>query len=164
MTKVSVDVRGLDAVERLLGRRGVTAHKTAEYRGVVIQGMAEETRDALVKYPPRRYGAKMEFKSDKQRRGFFAKLRAGEIQVPYRRRMQLAKGWVIAKRGGNAMIGNRIQYAPYVQGPDEQTAMHSATGWDTTREVTNKLQTQGVYRRVVQEVTRQFVRMLKGGF
>ena len=82
------------------------------------------------------------FKTDKQRRGFFAKLKDGQIEVPYRRgaspgSQRLGTRWTIASRnsGLTQVIGNNASYGPLVQGPDKQTSYHATTGWRTTEQV-----------------------------
>lgn len=82
------------------------------------------------------------FKSDKQRRGFFAKLKKGEIEVPYRRgsspgSQRLGTRWTVESRndGWTQVIGNNASYGPLVQGPQTQTSYHATTGWKTTAQV-----------------------------
>jgi len=77
------------------------------------------------------------FVSDKQRRGFFAKLRKGEITVPYRRTDGLKHGWNVttSNAGLTATVGNSVKYGPLVQSAEKQTGYHATTGWITDREV-----------------------------
>src|SRR5688572_14895075 len=63
-------------------------------------------------YPPVRRRKVAHMWSDKQRRGFFAKLKAGEIEVPYRRgqspgSQRLAQRFAtsVASDGRSAMVG-----------------------------------------------------------
>jgi len=79
--------------------------------------------------------------SAKQRRGFFAKLRSGEIEVPYRRGAspgseRMGAKWTIAARdsGLTQVIGNNASYGPLVQGAN-QTGYHAQTGWNTVDKV-----------------------------
>lgn len=76
------------------------------------------------------------FVSDKQRRGFFAKLNAGEIEVPYKRGMSpnsetASKRWTVEERdGGNTqVVGNSASYAPLLYSKASQTLYHKQTGW-----------------------------------
>lgn len=82
-------------------------------------------------YPPQS-SRPQPFVSDKQRRGFFARLNAGEIQVPYRRRGAggLGGSWSIATEdaGLKVTIGTNISYGPLVMGA-QQTQYHQVTGW-----------------------------------
>ena len=82
------------------------------------------------------------FVSDKQRRGFFARLRRGEIEVPYRRGQSpgsesLKHRWTSeAILGGyGQQIGNNASYARLVQDRDKQTKYHQQTGWPTYQDV-----------------------------
>src|SRR5690348_5011101 len=71
-------VRGLEQVNRKLDR--ITAPPQA-----ALAEAATLVKSKAASYPPQPSGRKQPFTSDRQRRGFFAKLRAGEIEVPYRR-------------------------------------------------------------------------------
>jgi hypothetical protein len=66
-----------------------------------------------------------QFWTDKQRRGFFAKLRSGEIEVPYYRRINknsedLSHSWTVrsGKGGLEWRVGNDTTYGPLVQDRD----------------------------------------------
>lgn len=93
----------------------------------------------MVQYPPSS-SRPQGFKSDLQRRGFFAKLRKGEIEVPYRRGQSpasesLGRKWTVqAENDRRVVVGNNASYGPLVQGPN-QTAYHKTTGWQTTDDV-----------------------------
>ena len=82
----------------------------------------------------------------KVRRGFFYYLRAGKIQVPYRRKMALHKRWTVAykNRGWRAVIGNSTPYARLVQDSAKQTNYHRQTGWITTDEVVKRYGNQAI--------------------
>ena len=78
----------------------------------------------------------------KQRRGFFAKLRSGEIEVPYYRRISagsedLSHSWTArsGKGGLEWKVGNDTTYGPLVQDRDKQSRYHKDTGWITTQKV-----------------------------
>ena len=91
-----------------------------------MRGGVEIVRSGLAAYPPRRLGAKVTFSSDKQRKGFFAALRSGKIEVPYRRGVSpgsetLGKSWTTeVKSLGPTHIqgidGTRASYAELVLG------------------------------------------------
>lgn len=91
-------------------------------------------------YPPVRR-RKQPFKTDKQRRAFFAKLKDGEITVPYRRGSspgseRLAQRWTIEARDGglSAVVGNNASYAPLVQSAKAQSFYHKGN-WKTDAEI-----------------------------
>lgn len=100
----------------------------------------------LATYPTRRYG-KAVWSSDpakryRQIRGFFAKLKAGEIDVPYRRgqspgSQRLGQRWTTEARnnGFTQVVGNNASYAPLVQAAKKQTQYHKQTGWITDEKV-----------------------------
>lgn len=79
------------------------------------------------------------FISDRQRRGFFALLRSGAIEVPYRRGLSpnsegLGRRWTAQMQGNNTVIvGNNASYAPLVQG-NSRTQYHRVTGWKTLQQ------------------------------
>lgn len=107
---------------------------------------AQHLKGKLAAYPPQRRGAAI-WSSDpakrvKQIRGFFAKLRAGEITVPYRRgqasgSQRLGQRWTTEARDGGLtqVIGNNASYAPLVQAAKKQTQYHKITGWKTDEQV-----------------------------
>jgi len=77
--------------------------------------------------------------SDAERRAFFAKLKAGEIEVPYRRGLSpgsesLGKRWQIKSAGPNHSLRNNASYASLVQGR-KQIPYHKKTGWKTIQDV-----------------------------
>jgi hypothetical protein len=82
---------------------------------------AAEGQDRIAQYPPVRR-RKVTFVSDKQRRAFFARLRSGEIEVPYRRgtspgSQTLGRRWHIRPSGQiNHVLTNDASYAPLVHG------------------------------------------------
>jgi hypothetical protein len=106
-----------------------------------IKGAAIHVLNRMKEYPPARH-AKQPFVSDRQRRGFFAKLRAGEIQVPYRRGQSpksesLKHRWAMRTEddGLTAVVGNNASYARLVQDAEKQTRYHKTTGWGTVQGV-----------------------------
>ena len=82
------------------------------------------------------------WKSDKQRRWFFAALRSGEIEVPYRRGQSpgsedLGQRWTVTTRnqGFTVIVGNNASYGPFVQAHDSQSRMMKVIGWKTDQQV-----------------------------
>jgi len=99
----------------------------------------------LQDYPPPS-GKPMVFTSARQRRAFFAKLRAGLITVPYRRTYRLKGSWTFARRGsdGGEVTPAGVSYAIYVQGNPGQARYHRGTWSDVdiiAREVTPRCTT-----------------------
>jgi hypothetical protein len=126
---MTVEIRGLDEVVRKL--EGLD--DPAVFRPPMIQATAHIQRK-LADYPAARRRPQP-FKSDRQRRFFFAALREGRIQVPYRRTGTLGRRWTteVSADGRRGVVGNNTPYAPLVQGP-QQAAYHSGN-WQTTAEV-----------------------------
>lgn len=88
-----------------------------------------------VKVYPKASGKPQPFKTDKSRRWFFANLREGNINVPYKRGPTLGTKWAVevAGDGSWAKIGNNTPYAKLVQGRDDQAAYHKGT-WQTAED------------------------------
>lgn len=90
--------------------------------------------------PPRRQ--QMRFKSAHHRRGFFAKLRSGEIDVPYRRGIspgsrKLGQSWSVVANEREAIVGTRVSYGPLVQAREFQAGYHQGN-WRTEGEVVER--------------------------
>ncbi len=95
----------------------------------------------LKKYPPPPGAGDWQgFVSDKQRRWFFANLREGNIQIPYRRQMARGLGGAWAQRiegyAGNmvGIVGNNKSYARWVQDEARQARIHQGR-WQTVQQV-----------------------------
>ncbi len=80
--------------------------------------------------------------TDKQRRGFFYHLKAGNIEVPYYRRISkksedLSHSWGTKSRKGGLewTLGNDTSYGQLVQDKDKQSRYHKETGWPTVQKV-----------------------------
>ena len=81
-------------------------------------------------------------RAKRMRAGFFARLRSGEIEVPYHRgrspqSQKLEQSWTITTEanGFRAIVGTNVSYAPLVQDADKQTQYHAETGWVTAQGV-----------------------------
>jgi hypothetical protein len=102
-----------------------------------LSAAALHVKSVISPYPRRRY-APQPFVSDKGRRGFFAKMRSGEIEVPYQRgsspgSQSLGRRWTTQARDGGftQVVGNNASYAPLVHEEASQTMYHKMTGWKT---------------------------------
>ncbi|MBE0690069.1 MAG: hypothetical protein IH587_08115 [Anaerolineae bacterium] len=124
-------INGLAALSQMRGlRRGLAG------AAVHLQGKAAA-------YPPERHAPQP--MTDAQRRGFFAKLRAGEIEVPYVRGSSsssenLGQRWTVEERDGGLtqVVGNNASYARLVQSAERQTFYHKVTGWKTDEQIMNE--------------------------
>jgi len=126
---MTIRLEGLDKVLEKLG--------SIEKVGQALRPEMEMSGKLLVAYlkiyPPKT-NTSQPFKTLKQRRFFFYALKAGIIEVPYRRRNQLSKDWtyVIENNGTLLRVGNNMQYGPLVQGDSSQQALfHRRNNWRT---------------------------------
>jgi len=136
-----IELRGLEkAIAQLVAVGDVKFVTDALKAGALV------AKGFLAKYPPQKHLTRKQvygqtFKTDKQRRGFFAKLRSGEIEVPYRRGQSpgseaLGRKWTIEARSAlEVVVGNNVSYGPLVQSRSDQSLYHKATGWQTTDDV-----------------------------
>jgi hypothetical protein len=106
-------------------------------------------------YPPKR-PRPMNFRSVRQRKGFFAKLRSGTIKVPYRRTGTLGRLWTSAKpkmdfrkKSFIGEIGNATPYGQFVQDENFQ-AMYHQGNWQTDIQVLER-STNNIVRFFEQE-------------
>ena len=90
----------------------------------------------LRKYPSKVYSPNPLIKTnDKVRRAFFAKMKSGEISVPYKRTRKLANSWAVSSSmdGFTSTVTNNMSYADLVQGWDGQVTRHRWSGWVTEK-------------------------------
>lgn len=106
-------------------------------------------------YPPESHRPQG-FTSDRQRRAFFAKLRAGEITVPYQRTNTLMGGWQLQTWPGGLGItaGNNTAYSHLVQGA-QQATYHRVTGWKTVMQI-GQGESQAVFNIISTAAARDF--------
>lgn len=134
---IELEIEGLaEALDMFLqgNQRVGMALKRATHASVKL------LRARLAKYPGKSTG-KATFVSDKQRRFFFAALRQGSIQVPYRRTGTLGRKWTskVTFTDNDVMgfAGNTAPYAPLVQGFGTQARIH-AGNWQTDQLVADE--------------------------
>ena len=141
MTTLSIRFvgRGLEDLEHR-----VEATRFQQAVSIGLTAGAEVLKGKIATYPASPGGRPQfphGFKSDRQRRFFFGALASGDIEVPWRRGQsdlseKLGQSWSVQSLGWNAkQVGTSVSYAPFVQGPEDQSAYHQATGWKTTRDV-----------------------------
>ena len=118
-------------------------------------------------YPPESHRPQP-FKTDKQRRAVFAKLSAGEIEIPYRRGQSpnsetASKRWSVESRDGGLtqVAGNNASYAPLLYSAQGQAAYHKETGWKTVEDVYKDEKQE--LARVARDAARQNIRQLARG-
>lgn len=125
---MNIEVEGADKL--------IAKLTTVQQFNKVKAAIAQESvmlADKLKHYPRKQYTPNPLIKSNPNvRRAFFAKMKAGEISVPYRRSGDLRKHWTryLGDGGMTVTISNYLSYAPLVQG-ENQTYGHGASGWLT---------------------------------
>ncbi len=96
------------------------------------------------------------FESDRQRRYFFAALKDGRIQVPYRRSMRLGQEWTARPFGATgAEVANRMPYAQWVQGERSQSRMMQMIGWPTLERTARKMMDE-IVRKLRSQIRRKW--------
>ena len=117
-------VAKLDTLAKLNRVRAVISQQ-----GVLLQRFVR-------KYPSKVYSPNPMIKTnDRVRRAFFAKMKSGEISVPYKRTRKLANSWAVSSSmdGFASTVENNMDYADMVQGWDEQVTRHKWSGWVTEK-------------------------------
>lgn len=152
---IGIEVRGLREVQQKLS--GLMS------RDVLLEAQREAAKflqGKLQKYPPQTYVSRKQaygktWFSDRQRRWFFAALRAGEIDVPYRRTRHLRNAWEIMSVGNDVVLVNDMEYAPYVHQQATQSRMLRLRDWPTVEGVghqwgkeAGRIATQVIVRRI----------------
>lgn len=125
---ISFKVRGLEEVERFLkalprGTMKVAIAAMSEYI------LGDDTH-GLRHYPPRRShgaGNPYRWQSEKQRRAFFATKGFGK-GIPSKRSYELSRGWQQSVDPYRKTLFNRVPYAKYVMGNQQQKG-HTTDGW-----------------------------------
>lgn len=103
-----------------------------------LQETAEHMKRQAQTCPPQRRQPQP-FKTEKQRRFFFAALKSGEITVPHQRREGggLAGGWTIVGGGLTVSVINVVPGGQYVMGTRMQSAYHRGN-WKTERDLSDE--------------------------
>ena len=138
MSNVDVEVEGLAT---LLARLEAGERRVNLELARAMTDILERLKDRVAKYPKTQSkkppSMRGKFASDKQRRWFFAALRRGEIQVPYRRRGTLGRKWAVKVKMAPEVVGylgNVRPYAGYVQDRKNQAKIHQGN-WPTVQDV-----------------------------
>ena len=138
-----LEIKGLDELLAALERLGRDVEK--ELTPAVEKAMRHLWQE-LPSYPPKpQPGAASKYWTVKQRRWFFAALRDGRIQVPYKR--QRARGldgslsMEVRSVAGEitGLMGPSMPYAPYVVGEGEQARIHQDRWWIFQNEIEKHL-------------------------
>ena len=160
MTNFNIEIKGLPKLLIMLGpsnlKRAISDISFA---------VGEQVKDKIARAPGP-VKKPIAWASNKQRRWFFAQMRAGNIEVPWRRQsskgsQRLESKWVTEKLGAtDAVVGTLVTYAPWVQSAEKQQPMHKATGWATDEKAVSEVVASGVIDRIQEQV---FDKALGGG-
>ena len=103
--------------------------------------------------------------SDKQRKYVMAKIRRGDIKVPYSRTQTLANSWKATATKDDLVFSNMQKYAPYVMGNAAQSNHEKLVGWKKIVDIIDgKLSFKSSkFRDVVMSATQSAIRKLKLG-
>lgn len=135
----------IEGMSELVGK--ITRLEQARSVAGAVQAAAVYVKGKIATYPKERHGKndllrERSMNGDRMRRGFFARLKKGLIEVPYRRGSSpgseaLGRSWAVASRNGgfSAVIGNDASYGRLVQDRAVQTLYHIRTGWVTVQGV-----------------------------
>lgn len=105
---------------------------------IIAQAIADEdVIPALQKYPPQSRKPQP-FVSAQQRRAFFAKLRSGEISVPYHRTGRTGSSYTKQAIPDGVVVSSSLPSAAYTRGPG-QAAYHKGT-WPTHETLAQQLE------------------------
>lgn len=112
--------------------------------GALLAGGAH-LKSAMQVYPPqvrltRKSVYGRSFQSDRQRKWFFAALREGKLQIPYRRTRNLANRWTVtdSNNGLTVEVGNNTAYGPMMQAQAAQGRYAKASGWQTEQQIIDR--------------------------
>lgn len=128
--RIDVTISGLEAwinrIKRIPGGRWIPAALSV-FGNYLVKGLREYAQWRKVTRQ-RAYGRT--FFSTKQQRAFFAKLKSGEINVPYMRTGAQGKAWRYeGMKGANTgIVANRTKSVGFTRG---QTKLHSLMRWKT---------------------------------
>jgi len=134
----SIRVEGLEELRRKLGALAANQALAPEMGRAL-----ERVRAPLVKYPLKpTFQGLAALMTPKQRRWFFANLRAGRIHVPYVRTEALGKSWTAVTNATAAgligIVGTVIKYARWVQDKNVQAKIHQGR-WPTAQDVLGRV-------------------------
>lgn len=135
---VGVEVQGLDEFEAKLKKLPV------EVQDFVVDDVSKYYINVFkAEQPPQNYVTRkaaygVTFFTARQRRWFFAALREGLIDVPYKRTQALRNAWRQVGEGARSFIANDRPGAPFVVGDETQSRHEKLVGWFRAGELMEK--------------------------
>lgn len=125
----------IKAKVRVNVKRATRSRKREVLAALLLLG--EATRAKLAQYPgPVKYPIR--WVHARQRRAYFAKMRALGERPPYRRSIsrgsqRLGKSYVVVPTSRGVVVRSRASYSGYVQSAQRQQPFHKRTGWITDK-------------------------------
>ena len=152
MPDVSVEVKGLDELERKIG--GLATLRTVR---VGLKAGAVHVKGKADDYPPSTIAnSPGNPKGRWYERGYGPRWMTRQGVHGRKTSQTLGRKWTMAERnnGMTFIIGNNVTYGPYVQDREKQAWFHRQRGWRTVQDVAeDELDT--VTRFVQQEIDKQ---------
>lgn len=134
---LSINVRGLDEVKTTL--EGISGTRAV---GIVTEAAANEIVDIMREQPadtPYQYISRANAYPDapagpgwfspRQRRYVMARIRSGNIVIPYQRTGKVSGDWKTVGKLSKTRVINDNDAAPYVFGDEKQSRHEDAVGW-----------------------------------
>ena len=160
----TVEIEGLEAVQKMLaGLSGPGVDKALQRAAKKI---GEEAKNKLMQYPGPS-NSPVKWASKKQRAWYFAMRNKAGLDAKYTRisdpmSQKLRQSWAVKAWGdASAIVGTRVTYAPYVQGEDDQSPQHAATGWETEADAVKDLESRNVVERITVAELDSYIKGLK---
>ncbi len=139
----TLEIRGLAELEARLQALGRDIETELS---PVVERALDYLWQELPPYPPKpQPGEASRHWTPQQRKWFFAALRAGQVETPYKRRLSGGLGGSFAtevrsQRGKiTGLMGPNMPYAPYVIGQGKQAPLHAARWWIFEEEIQKNL-------------------------
>lgn len=148
MSDADIDVEGVEEAAAFI------AVKLDEPLRNLCMAIAVEAQDRIAPYPGARRRAQAQYWSAKQRRGFFARLRRGQIKVPYRRSGDTLGRWKPEPRGDGAVLRNTSPHAKWTHNSQTQAAYHTGN-WKTEEGVVTEIERDGTVGRMAEDMLRK---------
>lgn len=163
---ISIDASALEDFGQQIG---ATPEIIRVVSARLVTTVGNDTVEFARQQPGPATGLKQPFKTEKQRRFFFAAVRSGAIQVPYQRTGNLSRAWLVRLQdNGDTFVSevfNRTPYRPYVQGfAGEQARIHRGR-WSSQEQIQAAAEaaTERRTAEAMNELERLFLSHLKGG-
>ena len=146
MPDITIELVGMDKLLEDLGKLDGHLGRTMESAGAEAAEMILD-EEGIRSYPPMMDNKPAMPMTDRQRKAYFAKLHAGEIEVPYRRGQspgseKAGSQWKVEARQYQTTVGNRASYAQYLWGSKDQSSYMAGLGWKKLFETAKGMQSK----------------------